>query len=648
MKDRVDMIAKSRSKAPFSKTRLAEFLVLSIFTSVLIYIYTSTPLRRRLHDMLTDFSTRIHSIETLPKHVLIFDTSSFRQKYKDSSGDYAKYLAKTTADISSLNPKAILVALDPPYEQDLSPLADLARKNENIFLGINDIGGAQIAHEHIPLTLARAKQKIVSIDLQNYYRGRAVRSLPVFDVLSDDQGNFWSAKILGSHTLRDLEDTFRESLLVHNIGDQHSFHFSMNYFPPSLLPRVRSLAELEKIEDLSQRVVMVASLNFEPVSTSRPVPNYANTPYQGDGAPLEKGAHTVAIQAIGTENLLSGQWLRSLSTIYQSISYALIVLLCLYFWTLHPSWAILATILLWMVLLAGNAFLRSHFFYNLNLADLFVTTAIIAIFGSVRRMKVELKKRLILREALGSEREINELQDRFIAELNHVLREQNDWLHSRLQNLSSVDFLNIRNGDQIIKASLSASRELQDFLDGVDRLAQLMKSSDQSALLGERDVSEVAQFIDRTAFSLKEPCAEKNIQLVNSVSTELKLCFSHVVAEQVLLNLIVNCCKYCPAGTTVEIKAVFEPGKEILRIQVLDDGPGIAESEQDKIFAKFYRIKSDRNIDTKGHGLGLYLSKFFAKASGGDLVYVSDPARVGACFELIIPATSSLKTREPS
>jgi signal transduction histidine kinase len=101
--------------------------------------------------------------------------------------------------------------------------------------------------------------------------------------------------------------------------------------------------------------------------------------------------------------------------------------------------------------------------------------------------------------------------------------------------------------------------------------------------------------------------------------------------RQVLGNLIDNAVKYSEAGSAVEVSARRGPGA--VRVEVRDQGPGIALEQQTLIFEKFGRGKGNR----PGTGLGLFIARSIAEAHGGTLDVQSEPGR-GASFVLYLPA----------
>jgi signal transduction histidine kinase len=104
--------------------------------------------------------------------------------------------------------------------------------------------------------------------------------------------------------------------------------------------------------------------------------------------------------------------------------------------------------------------------------------------------------------------------------------------------------------------------------------------------------------------------------------------------RQVLTNLVDNAVKYSPSGGEVEVWAYSDDG--VLRVDVRDAGPGIAEEDQQLIFEKFGRVGVAGGGAKPGSGLGLFIARSIAEAHGGSLRVRSTPAQ-GATFTLELP-----------
>ena len=104
---------------------------------------------------------------------------------------------------------------------------------------------------------------------------------------------------------------------------------------------------------------------------------------------------------------------------------------------------------------------------------------------------------------------------------------------------------------------------------------------------------------------------------------------------QVLLNLLGNAIRYSPGESQIWLRV--ETAGDRARIIVADQGEGMTDAQQARIFEKFERL--GRSGDG-GSGLGLYISRRLARAMGGDLTVESAPGQ-GARFTLDLPADLS-------
>jgi len=113
-----------------------------------------------------------------------------------------------------------------------------------------------------------------------------------------------------------------------------------------------------------------------------------------------------------------------------------------------------------------------------------------------------------------------------------------------------------------------------------------------------------------------------------------------VLFEQALFNLLDNAAKYTPAGSTVTLRAWHDAsasGDGTVKLQVLDEGPGIPPDALERVFDKFYRVRSgDRQ--RAGTGLGLAVGRGFIEAIGGTIAAANRTDRSGAVFTITLPA----------
>ena len=135
------------------------------------------------------------------------------------------------------------------------------------------------------------------------------------------------------------------------------------------------------------------------------------------------------------------------------------------------------------------------------------------------------------------------------------------------------------------------------------------------------DLLEVA----REAVEGSGPLAdEKGVRLLLDSTADLSAVKGDRISlAEVLNNLISNAVKYNRAGGFAKVK-LYEQGEEV-RLEVSDNGMGIAPEHLSRVFDEFYRIDGRRNAAVRGSGLGLAIVKKLVEAHGGRLQMDSLP-----------------------
>ena len=127
----------------------------------------------------------------------------------------------------------------------------------------------------------------------------------------------------------------------------------------------------------------------------------------------------------------------------------------------------------------------------------------------------------------------------------------------------------------------------------------------------------------------------KGLSVETEVDRRLTLVSDPRLLTRVVVNLLSNAVEYTARGS-VSVYASQGDGKIALR--VTDTGPGISRADQELIFGKFQRLQSTAGMTKPGVGLGLGLpiSREFARLLGGDLTLQSEVGR-GSTFILTLP-----------
>jgi PAS domain S-box-containing protein len=121
---------------------------------------------------------------------------------------------------------------------------------------------------------------------------------------------------------------------------------------------------------------------------------------------------------------------------------------------------------------------------------------------------------------------------------------------------------------------------------------------------------------------------------VEPAPDEVRLLGDAERVRQILLNLVGNAIKFTPPEGSVEVACRADPSSVYLRVS--DDGPGIPQVEQSRIFDPFQQVGRRLNQPREGVGLGLAISRDLARAMDGDITVESEPGH-GSTFTLRLP-----------
>lgn len=129
--------------------------------------------------------------------------------------------------------------------------------------------------------------------------------------------------------------------------------------------------------------------------------------------------------------------------------------------------------------------------------------------------------------------------------------------------------------------------------------------------------------------------AEKGMKVEVCLEFDCTVRVNPSLIQQALVNLVDNAIKYSARGI-VSVRAKIEEGC-VVRVDVVDQGPGIAPDHLARLFERFYRVDQGRSRQLGGTGLGLSIVKHIAHVHGGS-VGVESRVGHGSTFSLILPA----------
>ncbi len=141
--------------------------------------------------------------------------------------------------------------------------------------------------------------------------------------------------------------------------------------------------------------------------------------------------------------------------------------------------------------------------------------------------------------------------------------------------------------------------------------------------------------------NVKSKIKEKNIKF--NIKKPDKMPSVYMDKEKIRLviqNLLENAVKYTPVNGTVTLE--IQKQKKNLRIKAKDNGVGIPEKDQKKLFSKFFRAENVKKMQTDGTGLGLFIANNIIKKHGGEIHFKSEEGK-GTEFYFYLPLNQTKK-----
>ena len=232
---------------------------------------------------------------------------------------------------------------------------------------------------------------------------------------------------------------------------------------------------------------------------------------------------------------------------------------------------------------------------------------------------------------------LNEQKDRFLGMAAHDLRSPlsviigySELLADELAPLLTAS--QVKLFGQIVKSSEFMSGLINDLLD--------ISAIESGHLSIERQPVDITIPIKSCVEINRALAAKKNMAVTLSCPEILPNVFADVYRiEQVMNKLLSNAMKYAQPGTEISVRLCHEEDEVI--ISVADQGPGIPEKEQDKLFMAFAKTSVKTTAGERSTGLGLLIVKKIVDAHEGRIWFSSEPGK-GTEFFFSLPIAGQI------
>lgn len=210
-------------------------------------------------------------------------------------------------------------------------------------------------------------------------------------------------------------------------------------------------------------------------------------------------------------------------------------------------------------------------------------------------------------------------------------------LRSPLANVTaSLDILSsLTNGNRddttvsLLNIAMRSSDRIQRLLNSLLDIYRLEAGQD---IINRKDIHPLT--LANEVIEILQPALDaKNQSVMLTIPKDLpQVSVDNDMIRRVLVNLVENASKFSPIDARIDVTAELKNGSVEFRIK--DDGPGIAQEDQQKIFEKFSRLKMSGSA--KGIGLGLTFCRLAVSGHGGQIWVESNPGQ-GSTFYFTLP-----------
>ncbi len=233
------------------------------------------------------------------------------------------------------------------------------------------------------------------------------------------------------------------------------------------------------------------------------------------------------------------------------------------------------------------------------------------------------------------EHRLDELKADFIATASHELRTPLAAVYGAAQTLKRHDFaLDDAGRERFISLIVDES----DRLAGIVNQILLANQLEVGRLDLETEPFDAGDLVERVVESARTH-APSHIRFDVRVADGVPpVAADKDRARQVLVNLVENAVKYSPGGGRIELG--LEAANGVVQFSVVDEGLGIPDDEQKRIFEKFYRLDPNMTHGIGGTGLGLYICSELVERMGGRIWLESEEGK-GSTFFFELPSAGS-------
>lgn len=239
---------------------------------------------------------------------------------------------------------------------------------------------------------------------------------------------------------------------------------------------------------------------------------------------------------------------------------------------------------------------------------------------------------VIVLHEITETRRLEQVRKDFVANVSHELRTPLTAIQGFAETLLTGGLEDERNNRHFIEVIRSHAIRLSRLTDDLLKLSKI----EAGKLNIESKVLDLHGLVTSTVELAQTAANQKglSLKLVDSQNSLPRVRGNPGLLREVLRNLLDNAVRYTPEGGSVEVGVSREDAFAI--VSVADNGIGIPQSDQVRIFERFYRVDDARSRELGGTGLGLAIAKHIVEAHGGR-IWVDSTVAKGSRFRFSVP-----------
>ena len=240
---------------------------------------------------------------------------------------------------------------------------------------------------------------------------------------------------------------------------------------------------------------------------------------------------------------------------------------------------------------------------------------------------------IVVLHDVSREKLVEKMKNEFVALAAHRLRTPTSAVKWSLGMLLKGDFgrLSAEQREVIRKTYVTNERMIR-LIEDLLNLATL----EEGKYLSKIALFDIEKIIQSIISENQERIKRKNLKVEIKKSNNVlpQIMLDERKIEIAIENILDNAIRYTLPGG--EINIFIKASKKEIEIQIKDNGVGIPDDQQEKVFSKFFRGANAIKMETEGTGLGLFIAKNIIEAHGGDIWFNSKEGK-GTTFYFTLP-----------